>query len=342
MSSEGGDGVVRHALLINGEGITIQDAVAAAVAAERAGFDTVWHAEDRCEPWVPLAAIAMATSRVRLGSAVAIIARPPMFMEQAAASIDELSGGRALLGLGTGPRERTEHWHGLDPTRPALRTREYVAAVREMWTAHSGRTVSYEGKLIRIRDYERARAPLRERVPIFMSGSGPMMLEAGGELGDAIMFDVLTTPLLLPELKQLVEVGLQRSGRAWENIERGCVVTVAVNEDRSVAFDLARHQLAYYLQFPQLDELVEQHGLADDAAAMRRARDLGDEPGMIAAVTDGMVEAFTLSGTPDEVRERLGEWTSFIDMPMLFSPSWRLSREQILDNQLAIIKAFSA
>lgn len=333
---------VRHALIFNGEGITIQDMVDIAVEAERAGFDSVWHTEDERELWVPLSAIALATSRIRVGAGVAIISRPPMFTEQAAANLDELSGGRHVLGLGAGPEFRSESWHGVDWSQPALRMREYVEAIREMWTAHSGREVSYSGRRIHVDAYVRGSVPLRERVPIFLGGSGPMMLRVAGELGDGLVFDVLTTPLLLEtSIKAGVEVGLERRGRGWEDIERGCLILTAVHEDRSAAIDLARDQVGYYLQFPHLDALIDLHGLGDQAGPLREARERGDLAGMAAGVTDRMVESFSLVGTPSEVRERLGKWTRHIDMPLLYSPTRGLTREQVLENHLAMTAAFA-
>jgi alkanesulfonate monooxygenase SsuD/methylene tetrahydromethanopterin reductase-like flavin-dependent oxidoreductase (luciferase family) len=335
-----GDGV-RMALVVSGEGITVHDTVDLAVEAERAGFDSFWHAEDRCEPFVPLAAAAAATSRVRIGTAVSMIPRPPMFMEQAAANLDELSGGRHVIGLGTGPRIRAEQWHGADFSKPIRWMREYVEAMRLMWTAHSGREISYAGQRIQLTQYSRAAVPLRERIPIFLGGSGPMMLALAGELADAVVFDVLTTPQVLPDQKAAVEVGLARAGRSWEGFEHGCLVLTAVHEDRSVALDLARHQIAYYLQFPQLDELLELHGLGEDTAPVAAARERGDADAIVAAVSDRVVETLALAGTPDEVREGLKRYTEHVDMPLLFSPTWRLTRGQILANHVAITAAFA-
>jgi alkanesulfonate monooxygenase SsuD/methylene tetrahydromethanopterin reductase-like flavin-dependent oxidoreductase (luciferase family) len=342
MAEENGDQPLRIALIVNGEGITIQDSVDVAVEAERAGFDSVWHAEDRREPWVPLAAIAAATSRVRVGTAVAIIARPPMFMEQAAANVDEISGGRHVVALGTGPRFRAEDWHNTDWSQPVTRVREYTEAMREMWKAHSGAEISYDGQRINIKDYTRASKPLRERIPIYLGGSGPKMLAMAGEIADGVIFDILTTPLVIDQFtRAALEVGLERSGRRWEQIDRGACIMTAVHEDRSVAMDMVRHQLAYYMQFPQLDELMEMHGVRDDAQAAIEARERRDFVGMIPTITDRMVETFAIVGTPDEVREQLPEWTKRINMPLLFAPTWELSREQIIDNHRAITAAFA-
>lgn len=340
--SQPDDGAIRHALIIDGGGISVHDSVDIAVEAERAGFDSVWHAEEGREPWVPLAAMATATSRVRLGTAIALIARPPMFMEQAAANLDDLSGGRHVLGLGTGPEFRSHDWHGQDWSRPVRRMREYVEVLREMWTAHSGKQVTYTGQRLQVKEYSRANPPLRERIPIVIGGSGPNMLALAGEVGDAVIFDMLTTPLVIGDYaKAATEVGLERSGRRWDDIDRGCLIITAVNEDRSVAVDLARHQIAYYMRFPQLDELLEMHGLLDEAAPVIAARERKDHDAMLAGVSDRLVETLALVGTPEEARRRLADWTRYVNMPLLFSPVWRLERQQIIDNHLAITAAFA-
>jgi alkanesulfonate monooxygenase SsuD/methylene tetrahydromethanopterin reductase-like flavin-dependent oxidoreductase (luciferase family) len=158
-----------------------------------------------------------------------------------------------------------------------------------------------------------------------------------------VIYDALTTPQVLADFAVgAVEVGLQRSGRTWADLDRGCVIVTAVNDDRSVALDLARNQVAYYMQFPSMDELVSQHGMEEEAEAVRNAAQRRDPDAMLSVITDRMVETFTLVGTPSEVRERLSAWTHHIDMPLLFSPTWRLTREQIMENHQAITAAFAA
>ena len=116
-------------LLLAGEGMPLADLVDLGVAAEDAGFDSVWHVEIQREPIVPLTAIAARTKRIRLGTGVAIWARSPVLASLVAANLDELSGGRFVYGLGTGPPEWNRRFHGMAYERPALRIREYVLSL---------------------------------------------------------------------------------------------------------------------------------------------------------------------------------------------------------------------
>lgn len=248
-----------------------------------------------------------------------------------------------MLGLGTGPRHWNEEWHGIDGSRPVRRMREYIEIVRGMWTAHSGRSFTYQGERLRVIDYRRANPPPRERIPIYLGATQRLMLRLAGELADGVLYNTLTTPTMLKARTQpfLLE-GLARSGRELEDIERGCIILTSVHEDRRVALDLARHQLAFYLQLPYFEDLLALHGIADDAREAQAAHLRGDLDEMVAAVTDRMIERLALVGTPDEARARLGEWAPYITTPMLMAPSWRLPRESILAGYRAIIETFGA
>jgi len=122
-------------LLFAGEGMSLADVVDLGVAAEDAGLDSVWHVEIQREPFVPLTAIAARTKRIRLGTGVVIWARSPILAALVAANLDELSDGRFLYGLGTGPPDWNRRFHGMSYERPARRIREYVEVMRGAWQA---------------------------------------------------------------------------------------------------------------------------------------------------------------------------------------------------------------
>src|SRR2546423_12317371 len=155
----------------------------AARLAERGGFASVWATEfyDRSAA-VALAAMAQATSTIELGSAIAYaFGRTPLVTAAEARDLDELSGGRLTLGLGTGTRGMQQDWHGLDGEHPASRMEELVPLLRRLWRLHEG-PIEHEGRFYRLRVSPTAppREPLRQDTPIFMAGGNARLGEAAG------------------------------------------------------------------------------------------------------------------------------------------------------------------
>jgi probable F420-dependent oxidoreductase len=332
---------IKVGLEMNGEGISIQDVIGFGVQAEAAGFDSVWHIENQRDPFVPLSVIGARTERIRVGTALAIWARSPVLTELVAANLDELTAGRFVLGLGTAPREWNENWHGISYERPAERMREYVEIVRRMWTAHSGRSISYEGTRFNVVDYRRAMRPLRERVPIYLGAVRENMVQLAGAVGDGVLFNLLTTPRYLREyaLGYLAK-GAASAGRTTDDLEIGTLIVTSVSGDRSEARQRARHQLAYYAQIPYFDAMLDLHGFQRETRALRAAAARGDDGAMIAAVTDEMVDAFALAGTPHECRLKLAQFDGLVGLALLMSPAFRLEGDEIRENHRMILEAF--
>src|SRR6266480_4736500 len=159
----------------------------AARMAEEAGFESVWATEfyDRSAT-VGLAAMAQATTDIDLGSAIAYaFGRTPVVLAAEARDLDELSGGRLTLGLGTGTRRMQQDWHGLDGEHPAARMEELVPLLRRLWRLHEG-PIEHEGRFYRLHVKPTAppRHPLRPDIPIYIAGVNARMIEAAGAVAD--------------------------------------------------------------------------------------------------------------------------------------------------------------
>jgi probable F420-dependent oxidoreductase len=321
----------------------LADLVDLGVAAEDAGFDSVWHVEIQREPIVPLAAIAARTTRIRLGTGVAIWARSPVLASLVAANLDELSGGRFLYGLGTGPPEWNRRFHGMGYERPALRIREYVDVMRGAWkAAQDGSTFDYDGELFRVEGYQRSLRQVRERIPIVLAAVQERMCELAGEIADGVLFNVLSTPRYVLEYAlPYMERGAARAGRSVGDVERAAAITAAVDEDRQQARRWASHQIAFYSVIPYFDVMFRLHGFEREAAAIRDAAGRGDAVGMIAAVSEEMVDTFAIAGTPDQCREQLSAW-GVLDVAVLFPPTFQLSDDEIVANHRALLETFAA
>lgn len=328
--------------LMLGEGLPFRDIVEFGVAAEAAGLDSVWHTEIQREPFVTLAAIAARTSRIRVGTGVAIWARSPVLAALAAANLDELSDGRFIYGLGTGPKEWNRRFHGMSYDRPVQRIREYVDVVRGVWTAHDGASFDYEGELYRVEGFSRTLSQRRERIPVFLAAVQEGMLGLAGEVADGVLCNVFTTGAYLrghalPHLER----GLERGGRTRSDLELGAIVTTAVDADRATARRWARHHLAFYGVIPYFDTMFRIHGFEREAAALRAAAAAGDTAGQIAAVSEAMIDVFAVAGTPDEARRRLRDWSE-LDLAVLFPPAFGLGVDEIAANHRTILETFAA
>ena len=170
----------RVGVVLNGEGMPLADLVDYAVGLEDAGFDSVWHEEIFREPFVPLAAIAARTSRMRVGTSVSTWVRTPVSSALIAANLDQLSEGRYVHGVGTGPPAWNELYHGIGYHAPVARMREYMGAIRTAWKGHSGRAVDYAGEHYSITGYFRPILQEREEIPLYLAAVQKRMLRLAG------------------------------------------------------------------------------------------------------------------------------------------------------------------
>lgn len=335
---------VRVDLHMTGDSVSIADMVRFGRLAEDAGLGGVWTAEAWRDSLVPLAGVAAATSRIPLGTDVCQWTRTPVTMELAAADLDELSGGRFTLGLGTGPAEWNENWHGIAYERPLVRMREYVEAVRLLSGAHLGAPVTFEGEFFQVRDYARMRGPVARRIPIHIGATRAGMARLSGAIADGINFNVvLSAPYIREVMLPAVEAGARDAGRDPGEVARGLLVSTAVSDDRAQAYRWARHQLAFYAGIaPYFQVVMAHHGFEADYVKVRDAFLAGDAPGAVELVTDAMVDELALAGTPDEVRGKLARYEGIVDFVMLYAPTFMLPPEQVAAEHEAMIAAFAS
>jgi probable F420-dependent oxidoreductase len=304
-----------------------QELAEAARLAEQAGFASVWATEfyDRSAT-VALAAMAQATSTIELGSAIAYaFGRTPLVLAAEARDLDELSGGRMTLGLGTGTRRMQQDWHGLDGEHPAGRMEELVPLLRRLWRLHEG-PIEHDGRFYRlhVRPTAPPRPPLRPDTPIYMAGVNARMIEAAGAVADGLVGHPLFTPEYVREVvRPALARGAERAGRASAPPIAG-YLTCSVGEDR----DAARRDAAAVIAFNSTVKTYRAtHAVSAfeaQADAIRAAWSAGDGEGMVAAVDDEMIDAIALAGTPDEVRARFAErWAGVYERTLLWPPAWK-------------------
>lgn len=325
-------------------GGTVSTAARMAELAERNEFGSAWTAEfyDRSAS-ISLAAMAARTSRIRLGSAIMYaFGRSPLVLAIEARDLDEMSGGRMTIGLGTGTRGQVAGWLGLSPDHLAPRVEELVPLLRRLWRLHEG-PIRHQGRFYQLDIYPTAKLrPLHNDIPIYLAGTNPRMIEAAGAVADGLVGHPVFTPEYVIEVvRPALARGAQRGGRSREIPVAGYIVC-SIADDLEQARQEAAAQLAFYACVKTFDAiLIRQHGFLDEVQAIRDAFKRHDVRGMNAAVSERMLDALCIYGTAAEARQRFrARYAGLYEQPLLFSPSVGMSRERQWENIMAIIETF--
>jgi probable F420-dependent oxidoreductase len=330
-------------ILYSGDNMALDEVVASAKQAEDAGAHSLWVTELWRDAFVPLAAIAGACRKVRLGSAVATFARPPMYTELSAMSLAEMTQGNFVLGLGTAPLEWNQNWHGVDYSKPATRMREYVECIRAMWTANPMQPISYKGEYFDVKNYIRYLAAPYEDIPIYLAAVQPGMLKLAGAHADGLIVNSLNTLKYFNEIVHPnIKTGLDRAGRSKSDFEICSVKCCAINKDAKQARQLAKHVIAFYSTVPYFDIVLDPMGFTEAKLVIRDCMARMDIPGMLNAVTEDMIDALVLAGTPDDVRKQLDKFEGQFETVMLLTPFFAVDPAESKANHEAIIDTFAA
>src|SRR5262245_54283426 len=175
----------------------------AARRAEDAGAQVVWCPELHRSATIGAAALGQATRRARVGTAIALaFTRSPMTLALEALDVDEIAGGRFILGIGTGVRALNERWHNAAFERPAQHLRETVRNLREFWSKAGAReliALNGEHEPMRLRGYRRPFPQVRTSIPVYLAAMGSMLTRLAGEVGDGWISHELCSPAYLKE-----------------------------------------------------------------------------------------------------------------------------------------------
>lgn len=294
------------------------DTARLAAYAEDGGFDSVWGYEFYRSPYTALAIAASATSRIRLGTGLAVaLSRTPFVTANEAADVDELSDGRLLLGIGTGSPEFLAHFHDIVPDRPLARMRDYVGAVRASWDYLDREETSvHDGDFYRI-DFPEfmpfgTRPMVRPRIPVYLAAEKPRMLQLAGEIADGILGSFWSVRYLKEVVHPNVAEGLARGGRSAGEVDVAAQIVCAVHPDRDVAMRRARIHVGMYSAHPVADSMIERSELEKEQQEVREALLLHGAAALEDTTPERLVEEMSISGTPDECREKAKAFTDVL------------------------------
>ena len=303
--------------------------------AERAGFDSVWTAEAYgSDCLTPLAWWGAATSRIRLGTAIVqISARTPAATAMAAMTLDHLSGGRFVLGLGVSGPQVVEGWYGQPFAKPLARTREYVAILRDIW-ARNG-PVTSDGSHYPLplpggtglgKPLKSSIHPLREDIPIFLGAEGPKNVALAAELCDGWLA-LFFSPRHQDFYRDALAEGFAREGarRTAEDFEVAATVPLIVHDDVEQAADMLRPMYALYFGGMGARSANFHADVAvrmGYEAEVERIQELyleGKKQEAAAAIPTALVEELALIGPADKIRDDLEAWRESVVTTLLVS-----------------------
>lgn len=267
-----------------------------------AGYTDVWTAEvGGADGFSPLAALARAAPHARLGTAiVSVFTRPPALLAMSAAALQNLTGGRFVLGLGTSSDIIVRNWMGGSFDRPVTRLRQAVEVLRDLL---EGKKVSYEGDSFRLADY-RLQVDPTARTPIYLAALGPKACRLAGEVADGVIF-FLKTPEGVEQSLGWVAEGARAAGRDPSDLDCVIRVTAAVDEEADILRGIERRLVTTYAMVDVYNRSLAQQGFRRESEAIVSAWKAGRREEASAAVSDEMIEGLHITGDAEGCRNKL-------------------------------------
>ena len=287
--------------------------------AEDLGYHSIWVPEMwGRDAFSLISHMASVTEKINLATGIiSVYSRSPALIAQTAATLDEYCGERFILGLGISSVYLNEYWHGTKFERPLRQTLECVEIIR---TILAGKRVDYEGEIFRLKGFRLLFKPRRSKIPIYIASMGPKNIELTSRIADG-WIPYLCPVSLINERKKVLASG----GR---EITVAPFLPAMVSENRNESREIAREFVALYVcsMGDYYHKLVSSYGFGEEAD---RAKKLWREnrAEAIKSISDEMLDLVSVSGSPEEGREKLREFAENSDLPILMFP-YNASREQ--------------
>jgi len=285
---------------------SLPQAVERVQLAEKLGYEAVFTTQiAQRDGLMTLAAYAAGTSSIKLGTGVIpAFPRHPVALAYEAATLDEMSGGRLILGVGTSHRITMENWYGLDMSKPLSQLKEYVSILRSLFT--TGR-VEQKGDFYTVNfgfmGYE-----VRKDLPIYVSGLSPKTLHFAGHAADGVILWACMPSYIRDVVVPSVRAGEQEAGRASGSCEIVAAVPCGLAEDVGAARDAFRKEFMTYMGLPFYRVAIDGAGFGDEIASFDAALGKGDMDGARAAISDRLLEHFAGIGDAKTVRAKIDEY----------------------------------
>jgi F420-dependent oxidoreductase-like protein len=270
-----------------------------AAAAEKLGYESIYttHIAGR-DSLAVLAAYASRTERVKLGTGVLpIYSRTPVATAQTAATLDELAGGRLVLGLGVSHRLTVENWYGQTIDKPVREMREYAGIVRAILEGEEPPPSEKFPTAFRFMGYG-----ARPGFPIYIAALSPSMLRLAGRIADGVVLWLCNPDYIRDVVVPEVTTGRERAGKTLEGFDIVAAVPSAITDEPQQARDKLRRDLIPYFSLPFYRAMLERSGFEADIAGFDAGMAKGDADSAVAAISDGFLETLTAIGDADAAR----------------------------------------
>lgn len=305
-------------------------AASEAKAAEDAGYDGIWAAETSQDPFLPLIIGAEHTSRVDLGTSIAVaFARNPMTLAQTAYDLQKFSGGRFILGLGSQIKPHITKRFSMEWSHPAPRMREMILAIRAIWDTWNNDTpLNFRGDFYT----HTLMTPFFNPGPnphgdakIFIAGVGPVMTQVAGEVCDGFLVHGFTTESYLRDVTlPALEAGMAKSGRDRADFELSFpafVVTGTNEEEMAASAEATKRQIAFYGSTPAYRGVLEHHGWGELQSELNALSKKGEWVQMGTLIDDEILNTFAVVGEPNQLAAELKKrYADVIDRISFYAP----------------------
>ncbi|NJK77835.1 MAG: LLM class flavin-dependent oxidoreductase [Nanoarchaeota archaeon] len=291
--------------------------------------DTIWIPETwGMENFSMLGAVSQKALEPKIGSSIInIFSRSPSSIAMGAATVDTLSKGRLILGLGTSSTTIVEDFHGYNFVNPVSRMREYVEVIKLVL---SGKQVNYSGKIFNLKNFSLLIKPHRVKIPIYLAAVNQKMVDLSWEISDGVIFYLRP----LNEMKQTIQ-----KMQSKRKIDVTCQIITCVSEDEEKAITRAKQTLAFYISVGKIyREFLSKNGFKNETNNVYEEFKKSGLKSIHELISNDMLKALTITGTPDQCILQLQKFRDTgIDLPTIqFNPVG-----EVIDSFKLVTKTFS-
>ena len=310
--------------------LSIDEVLQCSEIISKTNADTIWVPETwGMENFSMLGAVSTKTTNQKIGSSIInIFSRSPSTIAMGAITVDSLSNGRLVLGLGTSSLPIVESFHGSSFEKPLQRMKEYVEIIR---LVTSGKKVNYDGDIFKLSNFTLLIKPLRNEIPIYLAAINQKMVDLAWNIGNGVIFYLRP----LNEMKQTIS-----KMQSKKKIDVTCQLITCVSENSEEAIERAKKTVAFYISVGDIyRKFLAKNGFENETSDIFEEFKRSGFKSNHELVSDSMLNSLAISGTPDECKRQLTSFVNAgIDQPILqFNPigdtmdSFRLFEKTFLD-----------
>ena len=303
--------------------------------AENAGIDTLYTVDAGRSATITAAAVINATAKASVGTYIVnAYAREPWMTGLEARDLNEISGGRFILGVGTGNLHFNDLYMGIDSSRSRAKMRDFIHIVKAVVSGKAAERVRHQGNAHRIR-WRATWDPVTPTLPVYMSASGPNMVRLAGEVSDGVGIGIMSSVEFVRDIVRPNAIaGAEEAGRNPESIAFPTAATLSVNQDGDLAREASRKsicKLYHPIPHPYYDSQLRQLGFEEFADQASKLMPAGKLKEAMALVPEEVIDTMTITGTIKECAQRIQEYQGVSDELILARTGQRGDTNTIAD-----------